>query len=102
MRNRINSLRVLRRACAGLVLAALAACSAPPLDTTPMPGKVVDIAAFESFIAARPTPEQFRQRYPDVALILPGTITTKELRGDRSRYFATLDTAGRITGGQFQ
>jgi len=102
MRNRINSLRVLRLGCAGLALGFLAACSAAPLDTTPQPGKVVDVGAFETFIAAHPTPEQFRQRYPDVALILPGTITTKELRSDRSRYFATLDSGGRISGGQFQ
>jgi hypothetical protein len=70
-------------------------------ENQPVPGKVTDLAAFERFIAGQPTPEQFRARYPDVQLILPGTIATKEFRSDNSRYFPKLDTQGKITGGSF-
>ena len=68
----------------------------------PVPGKVTDLTAFERFIAGQPTPEQFRARYPDVQLVLPGTIATKEFRMNHSRYFAELDAEGRIVGGKFQ
>lgn len=68
----------------------------------PLPGPVSDLPAFERFIATRPTPAQFAKRHPDVVLVLPGQIATKELRMDRSRYFAQLDAEGRITGGRFQ
>lgn len=69
---------------------------------TPIPGFVANIAIFEQFIASRPTPEQFRRRYPDVTLVLPGGITTKELRLNNARYFAQLNTSYQITGGRFQ
>lgn len=78
----------------------LAACQSPA--SGPMRGKVEDLPAFEHFIATQPTPAQFRTRYPDVVLVLPGDIASKELRLDRSRYFAELDAAGHITGGKFQ
>lgn len=66
------------------------------------PSKVTDMSVFDAFIALRPTPEAFAKTYPGVALILPGMITTKELRMDNSRYFAELDGEGRISGGKFQ
>ncbi len=80
-----------------------AACTTPQASESPtvMPGKVEDVAAFDAFIAGKPTPEQFRQRYPDVRLVLPGEIATREFRMDRSRYFAELDAQGRIGGGKF-
>lgn len=87
-------------------LFALAACAAPlagaPVNPTPISGYVTDLPAFEQFIASQPTPEQFRVRYPDVTLVLPGDIATKEMRMNQSRYFAQLSAAGRITGGRFQ
>jgi len=64
-------------------------------------GKVTDLAAFSKFIETHPTPEAFAQHYPDVLLILPGMIATKELRMDNSRYFAELDQNRRIIGGKF-
>lgn len=67
----------------------------------PVAGKVTDLAAFERFIATRPKPADFRARYPDVVLILPGEFSTKEFRMDNSRYFAELDEQGRIKGGRF-
>lgn len=70
-------------------------------EMAPTPGKVTDLTAFERFIAGQPTPEQFRARYPDVQLVLPGTIATKEFRSDNSRYFPKLDGQGRIVGGSF-
>lgn len=68
----------------------------------PVRGKVTDVAAFERYIATLPTPQDFRARYPDVVLVLPGDFATKELRLDNSRYFAQLDEQGRIVGGKFQ
>lgn len=87
-----------------LAVAGCGACSSTPEmseETAPVQGFVVDIAAFDAFIATRPTPEQFRARYPDVQLVLPGVPATKELRFNNSRYFAVLDESGRITGGRF-
>ena len=90
-------------------LLSLAACAAPPTATddkaamnTPTVGFVTDLAGFDAFITTTPTPEQFKARYPDVLLVLPGSIATKELRMNNSRYFAQLDAQGCITGGKFQ
>jgi hypothetical protein len=85
----------------GLALAACQHAAARP-DSAPVSGHVTDMAAFDAWIATRPTPAQFRARYPDVLLVLPGDMTTMEMRSDNSRYFAELDAAGRITGGKFQ
>lgn len=83
----------------------LAACAQPmnqpETQAAPVAGKVTDLDAFGRFIAGRPTADQFRARYPDVKLVMPGDIATKELRSDNSRYFAETDTEGRITGGRF-
>lgn len=72
------------------------------MSTTSQPGHVTDMEGFAAFIDLRPTPDQFRSRYPDVQLVMPGDITTKELRFDNSRFFAELDDSGLITGGRFQ
>ena len=75
-------------------------------DDTDMPspryGFVQDMASFETFIQQRPTAEAFRTLYPDVQLVMPGDITTKEFRMNNSRYFAEFDEQGRIIGGRFQ
>jgi PBP1b-binding outer membrane lipoprotein LpoB len=76
--------------------------SAPPAaEEGAVRGKVTDLARFERFIATRPTPAEFSAHYPDVLLVLPGMIVTKELRSDHSRYFPQLDADGRIGGGRF-
>jgi predicted small lipoprotein YifL len=74
-----------------------------PSAATPAPvhGFVTDMAAFDAFIATHPTAEQFHAAYPDVLLVLPGAIATRELRTNNSRYFAEVDATGRITGGKF-
>jgi len=74
---------------------------ATPATPTPVHGFVTDMKAFEAFIATHPTPEQFRITYPDVQLVMPGTITTMEFRSNNSRYYPQLDNDGRITGGHF-
>ena len=91
----------------GLIL--LSACAptpeaAPPLteDITPVRAQVTDLDAFAAFIATRPTVNALRARYPGLLVVMPGDITTKELRGDNSRYFVELDEDGRVNGGQFQ
>lgn len=85
-------------------LPVLGGCAAH--DATPRPevrpGVVTDMPAFKAFIAARPTPEEFRRVYPGVLLVMPGDIATREYRTDNSRYFARLDEVGRIMGGVFQ
>lgn len=77
--------------------------AAAPAAATPAPvhGFVTDMTAFDAFIATHPTPDQFKTAYPDVLLVLPGTIATREMRSNNSRYFAELDANGRITGGKF-
>lgn len=89
-----------------LLVAALlmvAACHrAAVAEPAPVPGVVTDLAAFDAFIATHPLPAQFRHVYPDVTLVLPGEISTRELRLDKSRYFAELDAGGAITGGRFR
>jgi hypothetical protein len=94
-----------RLLCLLLVAAAasLAACHQNPAmaDPKPVAGHVTDLSAFQSFIATHPTPERFRKAYPDVALVLPGQIATREFRTNNSRYFADIDGEGKITGGKF-
>lgn len=95
----------MRRYIAPAVLAvavALGGCQAStPTTPAPVHGFVIDMKAFDAFIATHPTPDQFRAAYPDVQLMLPGTVSTMEYRTNNSRYYAELDKDGRITGGHF-
>jgi predicted small lipoprotein YifL len=83
--------------------AATAPAAATPTAAMPAPvhGFVTDLTAFNAFIATHPTAAQFRTAYPDVLLVLPGDVSTRELRTNNSRYFAEVDASGRITGGKF-
>ncbi|MDB5985698.1 MAG: hypothetical protein JWR16_751 [Nevskia sp.] len=67
----------------------------------PKPG-LANSAEFKHFIAGKPTPAQFHKRYPNVSLILFGSVSSKEYRTDNSRYFAQLDGRGRVIGGKFK
>lgn len=98
-----------RAGCALLLLLAMSACNGaatvqdPPSATpAPVSGYVTDRTQFDAFIATQPTPDAFRRAYPDVLLVLPGDMATKELRFNNSRFFAELDADGRITGGKFK
>lgn len=112
----MRRLHLLLPLCAGLAL--LAGCGnkgplympkaapatvapAKPAAVAPVHGFVTDLKAFNAFIATHPTPAQFRAAYPDVLLVLPGDVSTRELRTNNSRYFAEQDKDGRITGGKF-
>lgn len=92
--------------CLLVLAAALGGCrsTAEPSIYEPIAVKEdkFDVKAFEQYIATKPLPEAFYSRYPNVKLVLPGDVTTKEFRIDRSRYFAELDAEGRIVGGRFQ
>lgn len=84
--------------------AVLSACQTAPTHASrphPVAGFVTDAKAFDAFIATRPTPEQFRAAYPDVLLVTPDMMTTREIRMNNSRYFPELDAEGRIKGGKF-
>jgi hypothetical protein len=70
-------------------------------STRPVSGFVTDTTAFDAFIATHPTAEQFKAMYPDVMLVMPDTMTTREMRQNNSRYFPEFDKNGRITGGKF-
>lgn len=67
----------------------------------PVHGFVTDMPAFDGFIATHPTPAQFHGVYPGVQLVMPGAITTMEVRSNNSRYFPELDKDGRIVPGHF-
>ncbi|QWT19574.1 hypothetical protein KPL74_17730 [Bacillus sp. NP157] len=87
--------------------AALSACQTAPATSkaaTPAPvhGFVTDTKAFDAFIATHPTADQFHAAYPDVTLVTPDMMTTREMRMNNSRYFPQLDGDGRIVGGKFQ
>lgn len=82
--------------------ASVPAQSAEAPAAAPVHGAVTDTEAFDRFLATSPTPEQFRQAYPDVLLVLPDDVSTRELRTDNSRFFAELDEQGRIASGSFR
>ena len=85
-----------------LAVAAVSGCHAgATAPTKPVAGFVTDMKAFDAFIATKPTPEQFHAAYPYVMLVTPGTMTTREMRQNNSRYFPKMDAEGRIVGGSF-
>jgi hypothetical protein len=82
--------------------AALVACqTAPSAAPRPVAGFVTDMKAFDAFIATKPTPARFHATYPDVMLVTPDMMTTREMRQNNSRYFPKIDADGRIVGGSF-
>lgn len=96
------SLRMLALPLIGLLLVGCATSTDRELPP-PREGNVRDVPTFREFIAEyEPTPDQLRQVYPDITLVLPGDIATKELRMNNSRFFAELDEQGRIVDGRFQ
>src|SRR5580698_8659449 len=97
MRTRLLALSVL------VVTVALAGCHhATRPDGTRVDKKgVTDMGGFETFVATHPTQEQFKTMYPGVQLMLPGTISTMEIRFDNTRFFPSQDKDGRIIGGDF-
>lgn len=84
-----------------LAVAAVGCHAGSTAHTKPVAGFVTDMKAFDAFIATKPTPEQFHIAYPDVMLVTPGTMTTREMRQNNSRYFPKMDAEGRIVGGSF-
>ena len=84
-----------------MLLAATPQAAAAPAPAVEVPADVNDLADFDRYLATRPTVSAFQKRYPQVFVVLPGSIATREFRHDRSRYFPTLDAKGRITGGNF-
>lgn len=97
MRNRLLALSILG------VAVALAGCHhATRADGSRVDkGGVANMGGFESFIATHPTQEQFKAQYPGVLLMLPGTVSTMEIRYDNTRFFPQLDKDGHIIGGDF-
>lgn len=98
MRTRLLALSVLGVA---VVLAGCHHHGTRPDGTRVDKNGVVDMASFENFVATHPTPDEFKKMYPGVQLMLPGMISTMEMRYDNSRFFPNLDKDGRIIGGDF-
>ncbi|AXQ31549.1 hypothetical protein D0B54_23940 [Solimonas sp. K1W22B-7] len=75
-----------------------------PSKEEPYRGMISDaeMVDFRHFIDTRPDPAEFRLRYPDVVLVVPGDIVTADYRADRSRFHALVDEGGRISGGEFR
>lgn len=73
----------------------------PPADR-PLRGPVTDTRAFADFIATRPTKEQFKNKYPDVILVMPGELATMDIKGPGERFQANTDANGRIVGGSLE
>jgi hypothetical protein len=89
-------------ACAPQPAADASPTAPAPAPAAPMRTPITDLSAFQAFIATHPSPEALRARYPGLLVVLPGEISTRELRSDNSRFFAALDADGRVVGGQFQ
>jgi hypothetical protein len=70
-------------------------------DEQPEAGAVADLVAFRHFIDTRPDAVEFRRRYPDVQLVLPGDDIARAPRTASQRYFARLED-GRISGGELR
>jgi len=98
--SRLSAL-VLGIAVAGASLSGCQATAPVASQPRPVAGFVTDMAAFDAFIATHPTAGQFKAAYPDVLLVTPGMMTTREMRNNNSRYYGKFDDAGRITGGSF-
>lgn len=86
-------------ACIGLSACGSAISLAEP---APVRGHVNNMGAFQTFVATRPTPSEFRRVYPDVTLVLPRDMATMEMRNNNSRFFAQVDQDGKIVGGSFR
>ncbi len=61
----------------------------------------VPTMAFRDVLATKPTPAEFRARFPDITLVMPTDVATRELRLDCSRFFADPDDAGHVVAGRF-
>jgi hypothetical protein len=86
---------------ASVVACQTAPRAAPAAQPAPVAGFVTDLKAFDAFIATKPTAAQFHAAYPDVMLVTPDMMTTREMRQNNSRYFPKMDAEGRIVGGSF-
>jgi len=97
MRTRLLALSILG------VAVALGGChhATRPDGTRVDKNGVTDMAGFEAFVASHPTQDQFKKMYPGVQLMLPGTISTMEIRYDNTRFFPQMDKDGHIIGGDF-
>ncbi|SIT73003.1 hypothetical protein SAMN05216526_1783 [Ectothiorhodosinus mongolicus] len=60
------------------------------------------LSGFYDFLDTQPTPEAFEEAYPHIWLILPGDFQTREFCTNSYRFFAELDDAGRIVGGDLE
>lgn len=86
---------------AALALAPLAAAHAEsePLDLS---CGVLNRVAFERYVESHhPTLVELQGHINCLQVVMPGETTTLEHRTDNSRFFAVMDTFGRITGGTF-
>lgn len=88
---------------ASLLVAPAGANTAQPSALNPQAASTAkDISELHSFVASRPTPEEFQQAFPDVWLVLPGDIVSRSVCSQYYRFMAQLDASGRISGGSLE
>lgn len=87
---------------AALLAAPATASTQQPHEPEAAAGISKDISELPAFVASRPTPEEFQQAFPDVWLILPGDIVSREVCSEYYRFIAELDGDGRIKGGSLE
>jgi hypothetical protein len=87
---------------AALVLAPLGAAHATSEPVTHA-CSVIDATAFLRYVEAhKPTLVELKAHYGCLNVVMPGDVSTMEIRGDNGRFFAQTDDHGRIVGGRFQ
>ena len=87
---------------AALLAAPATASTQQPHEPEAVADVAKDISELPAFVASRPTPEEFQQAFPDVWLILPGDIVSRDVCSQYYRFVAELDTKGRISGGNLE
>jgi hypothetical protein len=61
----------------------------------------VPTMAFQDYLATRPTPDEFRARFSEITLVMPGDAATRDLRLDCSRFFGNTGEDGHVVSGRF-
>ncbi len=88
-----------------LVALAIAPLAAVHAESAPvhLACAVLDPAAFADYVGNHhPTLVELQGHINCLKIVMPGETATAEYRSDNSRFFAEMDTFGRITGGRFR
>lgn len=98
---RLRLMTSLAISCA-LLAAPVAASHPTTSEEVARVAATLDSAELRAFVESRPTPDEFHQAFPDVWLILPGDIVSRDTCSQYHRFIAELDPNGRISGGSLE